>query len=531
MTGDEKRQLHGQLWKVADELRGRMDADDFRDYILGFVFLKYLSGKVEACARELLETEEGAEYADLVPGSEKAGIIRKECIDRLGYFIAPDRLFGVLVQRGKDGAFILDDIKETLTGIENSATGQDSEKEFIHLFEDMDLDNSRLGRTPGERNRLIARVIAHLDGIDFHMGEGRGDVLGDAYEYLIGQFASGAGKKAGEFYTPARVSTLLAKLVGHGRGKIRAAYDPACGSGSLLLRIGQEVEVGSFHGQELNRTTYNLARMNMLLHNIHYSRFDIRQGDTLEEPAHRGQSFDAIVANPPFSAKWKGDRNPLNANDERFARYGRIAPASKADYAFVQHCVHHLADNGTAAVILPHGVLFRGAAEAAIREHIVREMNVLDAVIGLPHNLFYGTSITACVLVLKTCRERDGDILFIDASREFEKDGNKNTLTAAHVDRILATWAARQEVERYAHAAPMVEIEENGFNLNIPRYVDGFEEEEPVDLAAVASDLLALDREAADIDREIAGFCAELGIAPPFKTGGAAKNGPGRRRS
>jgi len=516
MTGEEKRQLHGQLWKVADVLRGRMDADDFRDYILGFVFLKYLSERVEAHAEELLRGEDIETYADLDPASDEVGAIRQECLDRLGYFLGPNQLFGVLVRKGRDGEFILTDLKDTLTAIEDSARGQDSEEDFIHLFEDMDLDNSRLGRRPGERNDLIVQVIIELDRIVFRPGAGGGDVLGDAYEYLIGQFASGAGKKAGEFYTPAHVSRLLAKLVAHGRGKIATAYDPACGSGSLLLRIGQEKPVGSFHGQELNRTTYNLARMNMLLHDIHYSRFDIRQGDTLENPAHRDRTFDAIVANPPFSAKWKGAGNPLTATDERFARYGRIAPASKADYAFVQHMIHHLAENGTAAVILPHGVLFRGAAEGAIREYILRELNVLDAAIGLPPNLFYGTAIPACVLVLKRCREHDGDVFFIDASRDFEKSGKQNTLTEAHVSRIVETWAARADVDRYARAVPMAEIAENGFNLNIPRYVDMFEDEEPVDLAAVASDLVAMDGDAGAIDVEIAGFCGELGIKPPF---------------
>ena len=518
MNEDEKRRLHSQLWKVADELRGRMDADDFRDYILGFVFLKYLSGKVEKYAAELLATEGDIAYAECDPAGEEVAAIRKDCLERLGYFLAPDQLFGVLVRRAGDGEFVLDAIKDTLTAIKDSTIGYESEEEFIHLFEDMDLDNTKLGRTADKRNALIGQVIAHLDGIDFRSGQG--DVLGDAYEYLIGQFASGAGKKAGEFYTPARVSTLLAKLVGHGRDKIRAAYDPTCGSGSLLLRVGQEAEVGNFYGQELNRTTYNLARMNMLLHDIHYRRFDIRQGDTLEDPRiDRDRRFDAIVANPPFSAKWKGNENPLNANDERFARYGRIAPPTKADYAFVQHMIHHLADNGTAAVILPHGVLFRGAAEGVIREYILRDLNVLDAVIGLPANLFYGTTIPVCVLVLKTCREQDGNVFFIDAGRDFEKAGKQNTLTPDHVHRIVETWAARRDVDRYARVVPLPEIAENGFNLNIPRYVDTFEQEEKVDLAAVAEDLRSLDREAADADREITGFCEELGISPPFKIG------------
>jgi len=279
--------------------------------------------------------------------------------------------------------------------------GNESEDDFNKLFEDIDLASTKLGRSPAVRNTLIAKVLAHLDQIDFQLDQVDADVLGDAYEYLIGKFASGAGKKAGEFYTPQQVSRVLAKIVTLGKTKIKSAYDPACGSGSLLLRIAKEAQVGHFYGQELNRTTYNLARMNMILHDVHFSRFDIQQEDTLEEPQHIIERFEAVVANPPFSAKWKGANNPLNETDDRFSIYGRMAPASKADFAFVQHMIHQLADNGTAAVVLPHGVLFRGAAEGVIREYIIKEQNYLDAVIGLPPNIFYGTSIPACILVLK----------------------------------------------------------------------------------------------------------------------------------
>ncbi|MCP4185353.1 MAG: type I restriction-modification system subunit M, partial [Hyphomicrobiales bacterium] len=270
-----------------------------------------------------------------------------------------------------------------------------------------DLGSTKLGRSVEARNALIAKVLSHLDKIDFALGSVDADVLGDAYEYLIGQFASGAGKKAGEFYTPQQVSKILSKIVTLDKKRIKSAYDPACGSGSLLLRIGKEAEVGEFFGQELNRTTYNLARMNMILHDVHFSRFDIRQEDTLEEPQHLDMRFEAVVANPPFSAKWKGKDNPLNETDDRFSQYGRLAPGTKADFAFVQHMIFQLAENGTAAVVLPHGVLFRGAAEGIIREYIIKEQNYLDAVIGLPPNLFYGTSIPACILIKKKCRVHD----------------------------------------------------------------------------------------------------------------------------
>ncbi|CAG0909595.1 unnamed protein product, partial [Cyprideis torosa] len=413
MTEAQKQRLEAQLWKIANELRGKMDADEFRDYILGFIFYKYLSEKQHLFANKLLETEVTKDYP-LVTDEGDLEAIKEESLEKLGYFLHPDELFSAITKKGnikideedeeEAGNFILEDLQSILNAIEQSTMGNESEDDFNKLFEDIDLASTKLGRTPNARNKLIAKVLAHLDAIDFQLGQVDSDVLGDAYEYLIGQFASGAGKKAGEFYTPQQVSRVLAKLVTLGKTRIKNAYDPTCGSGSLLLRIAKEADVGEFAGQELNRTTYNLARMNMILHDVHFSRFDIRQEDTLEEPQHLEERFEAVVANPPFSAKWKGADNPLNETDDRFSQYGKLAPSSKADFAFVQHMIHQLADNGTAAIVLPHGVLFRGAAEGVIREYIIKELNYLDAVIGLPPNLFYGTSIPASILVLKKCR-------------------------------------------------------------------------------------------------------------------------------
>ncbi|MDF1680270.1 type I restriction-modification system subunit M [Ponticaulis sp.] len=524
MSEEEKKKLEAQLWKIANELRGKMDADEFRDYILGFIFYKYLSEKQYLYANELLEGETVTDYAQ-VTQLEDIAAIEQESLEKLGYFLPPQELFSAITKKGnikiEDGEeaasnFILDDLERILTNIENSTMGTESEDDFNALFEDIDLASTKLGRTPDARNTLIAKVLAHLDAIDFELGKGTADVLGDAYEYLIAQFASGAGKKAGEFYTPQQVSKILAKLVTLDKQQIRSAYDPTCGSGSLLLRISREADVAEYYGQELNRTTYNLARMNMILHDVHFSRFDIRQEDTLEEPQHLDMRFEAIVANPPFSAKWKGKDNPLNETDDRFSQYGALAPSSKADFAFVQHMIHQLAENGTAAIVLPHGALFRGGAEGTIREYIIRDLNYLDAVIGLPANLFYGTGIPACILVLKKCRVHSEDIFFIDASAEFEKIGNQNALTDAHVAKIISTYAARQSVEKYAHAASMDEIAENDFNLNIPRYVDTFEEEAEIDLAAVTAELKGLENDMAKTDATIRGFCDELGIASPF---------------
>jgi len=345
------------------------------------------------------------------------------------------------------------------------------------------------------------------------------DVLGDAYEYLIGKFAAGAGKSAGEFYTPQQVSKILAKIVTTGKTRLKSVYDPTCGSGSLLLRVAREVsEVGDFYGQEQNHTTYNLTRMNMILHDVNYRQFDIRQEDTLENPQHLDNRFEAVVANPPFSAHWKGDANPLNNTDDRFSQYGKLAPKTKADYAFVLHMIHQLADNGIMATVLPHGVLFRGAAEGVIRKYIIKDLNYLDAVIGLPANIFYGTSIPTCVLVFKKCREVDDSIVFIDASSSdhFIKEGNQNALRDTDVEEIVTTFRNRETKDMYSYVAALDEIAENDYNLNIPRYVDTFEEEEPVDLDAVASTIADLDRDLAEVNSEIAGFCAELGIAVPF---------------
>lgn len=521
MSEDQKKQLEQQLWNIANTLRGKMDADEFRDYILGFIFFKYLSEKQYLYANnELLVSEEVKDYR-LVTDPETIEIIHDESLEKLGYFLPPDDLFSNIAKRGngdKSGKsnFILDDLQRILNDIQNSTMGTESEDDFINLFEDLDLNSTKLGRSPEDRNEIIVRVLTHLDAIDFELSNSNSDVLGDAYEYLIGKFASGAGKKAGEFYTPQQVSKVLAKLVTTGKKRILNVYDPTCGSGSLLLRVGKEVEVSEYCGQEMNRTTYNLARMNMILHDVHYNKFNLKQDDTLVNPLHKGQLFEAIVANPPFSAKWKGQDNPLNMQDERFSRYGRLAPKSAADYAFVQHMLYHLAENGTMACILPHGVLFRGGAEGVIRKYIIQEMNVLDAVIGLPANLFYGTSIPTCILVMKKCRTSPNDVLFVDASKDFDKEGTQNILTDEYVDKIVSAYRQRINIDRYSYVATMDEIAENDYNLNIPRYVDTFEPEPRVDIAQVAKEIKEIDQQLSDADKQIADFCRQLGIDAPF---------------
>ena len=537
MSEEYKRILEAQLWNIANTLRGKMNADEFRDYILGFIFYKYLSEKMNIFADEILK-QDGIKFKDITSktenGEEFIEAIKEEALEKLGYFLRPEELFTEVAKRGQGENentadlsdennlsdeptnFILEDLQKILINIQLSTMGTESEEDYENLFEDMDLNSSKLGKTPEARNAIIAKVLAHLDKIDFKLNDIQEvDVLGDAYEYLIGQFASGAGKKAGEYYTPQQVSSILAKIVTTGKQKLKSVYDPTCGSGSLLLRVAREVEdVSNFYGQELNRTTYNLARMNMILHGVHYRQFDIKQDDTLEHPQHIDKQFEAIVANPPFSAQWSA--NPLFTSDDRFSQYGRLAPSSKADFAFVQHMIYHLADNGIMAIVLPHGALFRGSAEQHIRRYLIENKNFLDAVIGLPSNIFYGTSIPTCILVFKKCRENPDNILFIDASQHFEKVKTQNVLRKQDIDLIVETYRSRTETPKYSKKATLEEIAKNDYNLNIPRYVDTFEAEESIDIEAIAKEIKALDETMATTDKIIAQFCAELNISTPF---------------
>lgn len=510
--------LHKQLWNIANELRGKMGADEFRDYILGFIFYKYLSDKAVKFANELLDGE-GITFTELDDNNSEhqryIAEIAKNSIAEVGFSLTPNQLFHTISERGKQGSFILDDLDKTLKAIERSTLGTDSEEDFAKLFEDLDLNSSKLGNSANDRNELVVKVLNHLDGIDFDLTNTEKDVLGDAYEYLIAQFASGAGKKAGEFYTPQSVSTLLARLVTLGKDRLKSVYDPTCGSGSLLLRVKRQVKnVDRIFGQEMNRTTYNLARMNMILHDVHFATFDIKQEDTLTRPQHLEHRFEAVVANPPFSANWSADPNFLQ--DPRFTGYGKLAPKTKADMAFVQHMYYQLEEHGIMAVVLPHGVLFRGSSEGVIRQYLIKNLNAIDTIIGLPANIFYGTSIPTCVLVLKKNRKHD-DILFIDASNDFEKQKTQNVLLPEHIDKIMQAVEKRESIAKYAEVVPFSQIEENDFNLNIPRYVDTFEAEKEIDLAKISEKLTALALEAKQTDKVIAGYCAELGIASPFE--------------
>ena len=515
MSEELQQKLRTQLWAVANNLRGNMSANEFMYFSLGFIFYKYLSEKIEKYANQALENDE-ITFKQLWESQEEEAVelqdeVKKQCLENIGYFVEPQFLFTSIIDGINRKENILPQLERSLKRIEDSTLGQESEEDFGGLFSDIDLASPKLGKTADDKNNLISSVLTALNGIDFGADEATQiDILGDAYEYMISQFAAGAGKKAGEFYTPQEVSRILAEIVTLGHARLRNVYDPTCGSGSLLIRaanIGNAVEI---FGQEKNPTTYNLARMNMLLHGIKFSNFKIENGDTLEADAFGERQFDAVVANPPFSAEWSA-ADKFN-NDDRFSKAGRLAPRKTADYAFILHMIYHLNDGGTMACVAPHGVLFRGNAEGAIRRFLIENKNYVDAIIGLPANIFYGTSIPTCIIVMKKCRKEDDNILFIDASKEFEKVKTQNKLREQHIQKIVETYRDRKEIEKYSHLASLQEIADNDYNLNIPRYVDTFEEEEPIDIKAVMAEIKELEAKRAELDKEIEVYLKELGI-------------------
>ena len=511
---NQKKELYSKLKAICDTLRKTMDASEYRNYILGFIFYKFLSEKYVKKANELLESD-SIEYLDLEENSDFKKTIDNDLASRLGYTIEKENLFQTWVEKIKSNENILSLIEKSLRKVEESSYGKESENDFKGLFSDINFLWSKLGNNEFTKNKTVSTIILKLSEIEFEYDEAKIDILGDAYEYLIGNFASQAGKKAGEFYTPQEVSKLLAKIVIIGKDKLKNAYDPACGSGSLLLQISKLIKVSTLYGQEIKDTNFNLARMNMFLRGVDYHAFDIRLDDTILKPYHKFDpktglpyKFDAIVANPPFSMEWEAPESMLS--DSRFSEYGKLAPKSKMDYAFIQHMLYHLADDGTMATVVPHGVLFRGAAEGVIRTYIVKNKNWLDAVIGLPANIFYGTPISSCIMVFKKNRNTDDKILFIEASREFEKGKNQNKLSDENINKILDTYKNKKEIEKYSRLVSLDEIKENEYNLNITRYVDTFEEEEEIDIESVNAELKEINKQIAETEKEIEAMIQDL---------------------
>lgn len=502
-------EITSKLWDMANKLRGTMDASEYKNYILPFMFYRYLSENQD----RYLSENHLEDFYEVTDEEEKDEYL-EEISSGIGYAINPEYTWQSMVSKIESHKIKASDFQEMFDSFNSNAKRNPiAEVDFANVFSDVNLGDTRLGSSTNERAKALNDIILVIDEFQFKDESGH-DILGDVYEYLIGQFAANAGKKGGEFYTPHEVSQILAKLVTQGQEKRDEqfqVYDPTMGSGSLLLTVQKELPNADskssvdFYGQEYNATTYNLARMNLMMHDVNYRNMNLKRGDTLaldwpfveKDGIQLPLRFDAVVANPPYSQKWD-IKNLDRDKDVRFKGYG-VAPASKADYAFVLHGLYHLKETGTMAIVLPHGVLFRGAAEGKIRQNIIKE-NLLDAVIGLPANLFYGTSIPTCVLVFKG-REARGDrkdILFIDASSEFEKGKNQNKLSPDNLTKIVETYRNRVDVDKYAHVASFQEIEENDYNLNIPRYVDTFEEEPVISLTEVASELQTVQ---ADIEK------------------------------
>ena len=492
--------LNQQLFGAADHLRGKMAANSYKDYLLGLIFYKYLSDKqlenvimLDGQSPDEFNTRaKQTEYYRALLASSDGKYVIAGLEDALGYSIQPDYLFNVMVDTAKQNTFQLATLNKAFINLTTRYN------QFNGLFDDIDLTSKRLGADDQQRNISISEVIKKLDVIDVIGHEG--DVIGDAYEYLIGEFASEAGQKAGEYYTPHMVSRLMAKIVTLGQSSRQgfSVYDPTMGSGSLMLNVRDNLTDSDhvqYHGQELNTTTYNLARMNLILHGVDRDEMHLRNGDTLNKdwPTDEPYAFDAVLMNPPYSAKWSAD--PTFMDDPRFNKYKRLAPKGTADFAFLLHGFYHLKDSGTMAIVLPQGVLFRSKAESAIREKLLRDGSI-DAVIGMPANLFYGTSIPTIIMVLKKKRT-SREVLFIDASKDFEKAKSKNRLTEENIDKIFDAYMARKDIDKFVHVAPFTEIEENEFNMNIPRYVDTFEEEPPIDAAKVEADLVNINQQLA----------------------------------
>lgn len=505
-------ELSSKLWAMANDLRGNMEAYEFKNYILGLLFYKELSDRTEKFVAKLLEEDE-IEFKEAWEDEEYKEAIVDEMLIKLGYVLEPQYLFPHMLDLIRQDKFSIDYFEEAINSIIASTQGQDSEADFDGLFEDMDLKSSKLGKEIKQRSKLIGKVLQTIDSIEVDLGDTDIDVLGTAYVTLIGLFAQTAGKKGGEFYTPTNMSKLVARLATVGLTKVLNVADCACGSGSLLLQVGEYVDVAKYYGQELTSSTYNLARMNMILHGIDYKNFSIINVDTLEDDTtFADEKYTIQVANPPYSTNWSADSKFLD--DERFSPYGKLAPKSKADFAFVQHMVYHMANGDSrAAILLPHGVLFRSGTEETIRKYLINDLNVIDAIIGLPENCFQGTGIPVCCIVLKKERKNNSDnICFIDASHDYVAAKTQNYLSDEHIEKIVTAYSKREEIDKYCHIATIEEIKENEFNLNIPRYVDSLILDDEVNITEVRHEIEKLEQENAKLDAELSKFFDELGL-------------------
>lgn len=490
----ERAELHRTIWQIANDLRGSVDGWDFKSYVLGILFYRFISENLTNYINEDQRRIKGNESFDYAKLSDKeAELGRKEIIVVKGFFILPSELF-VNVCKNANGDKNLNETLSTIfRNIENSAKGFDSEDDLKGLFDDLDVNSNKLGATVEKRNQKLVKLLEAIDSLKLgNYTDNTIDAFGDAYEYLMTMYASNAGKSGGEFYTPQEVSELLAEITTVGKTEVNKVYDPACGSGSLLLKfakvLGKDNVRQGFYGQEVNITTYNLCRINMFLHDINYNNFDIGHGDTLTDPKHwDDEPFDAIVSNPPYSIKWEGDSNPILINDPRFSPAGVLAPKSYADLAFTMHMLHWLSASGTAAIVEYPGVLYRGGAEQKIRKYLI-DNNYVDAVIQLPPDLFFGTGIATCIIVLKKSKNLN-NTLFIDASAEFVRGGNKNKLSEENRKKILEAFVSRKDIEHFAKVIDNRQIAENDYNVAVSSYVEQKDTREVIKITELNTDI------------------------------------------
>lgn len=485
----ERDELHRSIWAIADDLRGAVDGWDFKNYVLGTMFYRYISENLANYVNRGEEEASGEPFDYASMSDEDAEEAREGLVEEKGFFILPSELFCNVVKKAPEDENLNETLEKIFRHIEDSARGTESEGNFSGLFDDFDVNSNKLGGTVAKRNERLVQLLKGVDNMKLgDVQDHQVDAFGDAYEYLMSMYASNAGKSGGEFFTPQQVSNLLTHLATIGKDKVNAVYDPACGSGSLLLQaektLGKDNIRNGFFGQEINITTYNLARINMFLHDVEFDKFHLACDDTLINPVDWDtepvNGFEAIVSNPPYSIKWVGKDNPLLINDERFAPAGVLAPPSKADMAFLMHIVSKLAPNGTAAVVCFPGIMYRSGAEQKIRKYLI-EQNYVDGVIQLPANLFFGTSIATCIMVLKKSRNTN-DIFFMDASKEFVKATNNNVLSDENIQHIVDTYKERKEIEHFTHAAPEAEVAENNFDLSVSKYVEPEDTREKIDI-------------------------------------------------
>ena len=512
----ERAELHRVIWNIANDLRGSVDGWDFKQYVLGMLFYRYISENITNFINEGEREAGNTDFDYTLLADSDAEQARQDLVETKGFFILPSQLFKNVKNKAAEDENLNETLEQAFNGIEESAVGSDSEENFKGLFADMDVNSNKLGNSVADRNKKLVKLLNSIG--DIKLGDYKDntiDAFGDAYEYLMGMYASSAGKSGGEYYTPQEVSELLTRLTVVGKTEVNKVYDPACGSGSLLLNfakvLGHDKVRQGFFGQEINITTYNLCRINMFLHDIDYDKFDISLGDTLTDAHHwDDEPFEAIVSNPPYSIKWEGDNNPLLINDPRFSPAGVLAPKSKADLAFIMHSLSWLATNGTAAIVCFPGIMYRSGAEKKIRQYLI-DNNFVDCVIQLPGNLFFGTSIATCIMVLKKSK-MDNSTLFIDASKECIKVTNNNKITQQNMDAILSAYIGRKDEAHFTRLVPNAEIAEQDYNLSVSTYVEQEDVREKIDIVALNARIEKIVEREQVLRDEIAKIIAEIEV-------------------